>query len=199
MDALYWYHLFPIYKKTVSLQLIKEKMQAVFVLVLKVPLRVPWAVLTLPPCVVVVCVLNTCSPYPCHSGHRIVLHRRLPGLAQLATQEHQEHELRQPCVPQDHGGRRRRDPHRPAQRLHWPRLSASEWQPQPAVHSASTRGRRHRQQLSLVFGCTNAFQWQMKANRLLKFFNVGRMHKVSLAGSESRLARGNFQMFTNHF
>lgn len=133
--------------KTMSLQLIRETMQAVFmfVLVLKAPLHVPWAVLTLPPCVVVVCVLNTCSPYPCHSGHWIALHQRLPGLAQLATEEHQEHELRQPRVPQDHRGRRRWDSHWPTQRLHRSRLPASEWQPQPAVHSASTRGRRHRQ------------------------------------------------------
>lgn len=75
-----------------------------WVRMLKAPLCVPWAVLTLPPCVVVVCVLNTCSPYPCHSGHRIALHWRLPGLAQLAAQEHKEHELRQPCLPQNHRG-----------------------------------------------------------------------------------------------
>lgn len=129
---------------------------------LKAPLCVPWAVLTLPPCVVVVCVLNTCSPYPCHSGHRITLHRRLPGLAQLAAQEHQEHELRQPGLPQNHGGRWRRDPHRATQRDHWPRVPSSEWQPQSAIHSASSRGRHHRQQFSLVLWGTDALQCQMK-------------------------------------
>lgn len=131
---------------------------------LKAPLCVPWAVLTLPPCVVVVCVLNTCSPYPCHSGHRIAVHRRLPGVAQLAAQEHQEHELRQPSLPQNHGGRRRRDPHRPTQRLRRPYLPGSEWQPQSAIHSATSRGRCHRQQLSLVLGGADAVQWQMRGS-----------------------------------
>lgn len=133
----------------------------VCVRVLKAPLCVPWAVLTLPPCVVVVCVLNTCSPYPCHSGHWIALHRRLPGLAQLAAQEHQEHELRQPRLPQNHGGRRRRNPHRKTQRVHRSRLPSSEWQPQSAIHSASSRWRHHRQQFSLVLRGADALQWQM--------------------------------------
>lgn len=132
--------------------------------VLKAPLCVPWAVLTLPPCVVVVCVLNTCSPYPCHSGHRIAVHRRLPGVAQLAAQEHQEHELRQPSLPQNHGGRRRRDPHRPTQRLRRPYLPGSEWQPQSAIHSATSRGRCHRQQLSLVLGGADAVQRKMRGS-----------------------------------
>lgn len=168
-----------------------EMLQAVLcVLVPKVPLRVPWAVLTLPPFVVVVCVLNTCSPYPCHSGHRIDLHRRLPDMAQLATQKHQEHELRQPRVPQNNRGRWRRDPHWAAQRFHWPRLPASEWQPQPAVHSASTRGRRHRQQLSLVLWCTDAFQCQMRVKQVEKwrsemFLASGMMHKVSKWGKRA--------------
>lgn len=131
---------------------------------LKAPLCVPWAVLTLRPCVVVVCVLNTCSPYPCHSGHRNTLHRRLPGLAQLAAQEHQEHELRQPRLPQDHGGRRRRNPHRATQRVHRPRVPSSEWQPQSAILSTSSRGRHHRQQFPLVLGGADALQQQMKGS-----------------------------------
>lgn len=83
-------------------------------------------------------------------------------MAQLAAQEHQEHELRQPCLPQNHGGRRRRDPHRATQRIHRSRLPSSEWQPQSAVHSASTRGRHHRQQLSLVLGGADALQRQVR-------------------------------------
>lgn len=129
---------------------------------LKAPLCVPWAVLTLPPCVVVVCVLNTCSPYPCHSGHWITLHRRIPGLAQLAAQEHQEHELRQPSLPQNHGRRRRRNPHWTTQRVHRPRVPSSEWQPQSAIHSAPSRGRHHRQQLSLVLRGADALRQQMR-------------------------------------
>lgn len=128
------------------------------------PLCVPWAVLTLRPCVVVVCVLNTCSPYPCHSGHRITLHRRLPGLAQLAAQEHQEHELRQPRLPQDHRGRRRRNPHRATQRVHRPRVPSSEWQPQSAILSASSRGRHRRHQFPLVLGGADALRQQMKGS-----------------------------------
>ena len=130
--------------------------------VLKAPLCVPWAVLTLPPCVVVVCVLNTCSPYPCHSGHQLALLRRVPGLAQLAAQEHEEHELRQPCLSQNHGGRWRRDPHRAPQRVRRPRVSSSEWQPQSAIHSASSRRRQHRQQLPLVLRGSDALERQMR-------------------------------------
>lgn len=183
-----------------------------WVRVLKAPLCVPWAVLTLPPCVVVVCVLNTCSPYPCHSGHRITLHRRIPGLAQLAAQEHQEHELRQPRLPQNHGGRRRRDPHRATQRVHRPRVPSSEWQPQSAIHSASSRGRRHRQQLSLVLRGADALQRQMKeAAEERKEFGILQIWKYAqgfgkslLVGLErkSRLAHGHFLthiLFSNHW
>lgn len=148
------------------------KRVCVRVRVLKAPLCVPWAVLTLPPCVVVVCVLNTCSPYPCHSGHRITLHRRVPGLAQLAAQEHQEHELRQPRLPQNHGGWRRRNPHRTTQRVHRSRVSSSEWQPQSALHCPSSRGRHHRQQLSLVLRGTDALQRQMKKLQRKGVWNI---------------------------
>lgn len=130
--------------------------------VLKAPLCVPWAVLTLPPCVVVVCVLNTCSPYPCHSGHWIALHRRIPGLAQLAAEEHQEHEFRQPSLPQNYRGRWRRNPHWPTQRVYRSRLPSSEWQPQSAIHSTPSRGWHHRQQLSLVLRGADALQRKMK-------------------------------------
>ena len=72
----------------------------------------PWtcyASLTLPPfpcpCR---CVLNACSSYRCHSGVWPGLCRSLPGVAQLAAQLNKEHELRQPCLPQDHWRRRRR-------------------------------------------------------------------------------------------
>lgn len=59
------------------------------------------------------CVLNACSSYCCHSGVWPGLRWRLPDVAQLAAQLHQEHELRQPCLPQDHRrGRGGRDPHR---------------------------------------------------------------------------------------
>ena len=171
--------------------------------------------LTLPPCVVVVCacvcvcVLNTCSPYPCHSGHRIALHRRVPGLAQLAAQEHQEHELRQPRLPQDHGGRRRRDPHRATQRVHRPRVPSSEWQPQSAVHSAPSRGRRHRQQLSLVLGGADALQWEMReaTEEKEEYFGIwddGQgfdkslfVVHVGLVEGKSRLAHA--QNLTHHF
>ncbi len=85
------------------------------------------------------CVLNACSSYPCHSGHRPGVYRRLPGVAQLEETEHQEHELRQPCLPQDHRGRRRRNPHRP-QRADRPRLPCSEWQCQTAIPSTATGG-----------------------------------------------------------
>lgn len=159
-------------------------MKSVFVAgwVLKAPLCVPWAVLTLRPCVVVVCVLNTCSPYPCHSGHRITLHRRLPGLAQLAAQEHQEHELRQPRLPQDHGGRRRRNPHRATQRVHRPRVPSSEWQPQSAILSTSSRGRHHRQQFPLVLGGADALQQQMKGSlRYCRYAGLERKNSLAHA------------------
>lgn len=181
---------------------VRVNMKSVFVAgwVLKAPLCVPWAVLTLRPCVVVVCVLNTCSPYPCHSGHRITLHRRLPGLAQLAAQEHQEHELRQPRLPQDHGGRRRRNPHRATQRVHRPRVPSSEWQPQSAILSASSRGRHHRQQFPLVLGGADALQQQMKGS--LKYCSYAGMRNTIVARGLERknsLAHAHFHTgFLNH-
>lgn len=118
----------------------------------------PLAVLT--PAVCLDCVLNACSSYPCHSGHRPGVYRRIPGVAQLEETEHQKHELRQPRVPQDHRGRRRRDPHRP-QRANRPRLPCCEWQCQTAVPSTATGGRYPRPGSSLVHYDTYAFQCEV--------------------------------------
>lgn len=114
------------------------------------------------PAICVGCVLNACSSYPCHSGHRPDVYRRLPGVAQLEETEYQEHELRQPCLSQDHGGRRRRNSHRP-QRTDRPRLPSSEWQCQTAIPSTATGGRYPRPGSSLVLRGTYAVQ--CKVNR----------------------------------
>lgn len=110
------------------------------------------------------CVLNACSSYPCHSGHRPGVYRRLPGVAQLEETEHQEHELRQPCLPQDHRGGRRRNPHRP-QRADRPRLPCSEWQCQTAIPSTATGGWYPRPGSSLVLRGTYAVQRKVNKGR----------------------------------
>ncbi len=110
------------------------------------------------------CVLNACSSYPCHSGHRPDVYRRLPGVAQLEETKHQEHELWQPCLPQDHRGRRWRNPHRP-QRADRPRLPCSEWQCQTAIPSTATGGRYPRPGSSLVLRGTYAVQCKVNKGR----------------------------------
>lgn len=109
------------------------------------------------------CVLNACSSYRCHSGVRPGLHRGLPGVAQLAAQLHQEHELRQPRLPQNHRrGRGGRDPHRadgchgtpcapppvPSGRQHGSRGGGRGHL--PAVHCPASRGQHARSRDSLV-------------------------------------------------
>lgn len=127
------------------------------------------AVLTPSPCVG--CVLNACSSYPCHSGPHPGVHRRLPGLAQLEAAEHQEHELRQPSVPQDHRGRRRRDPHRP-QRADRTHLPSREWKRQAAVLSSPSCRRHPWPGRSLVLRGAHADQHKMRTE---KRFTAGLM------------------------
>lgn len=115
------------------------------------------------------CVLNACSSYPCHSGPHPGVHRRLPGLAQLEAAQHQEHELRQPSVPQDHRGRRRRDPHRP-QRADRPHLPSREWKCQAAVLSSPFSGRHPWPGRSLVLRGAHAGQHKVKTE---KYFAAG--------------------------
>lgn len=128
----------------------------------------PLAVLTPSSCVG--CVLNACSSYPCHSGPHHGVHRRLPGLAQLEAAQHQKHELRQPGVPQDHRGGRRRDPHR-AQRADRTHLPSREWKPQAAVLSSPFSGRDPRPGRSLVLRGAHAGQHKVKTEK--KSFTAG--------------------------
>lgn len=114
------------------------------------------------------CVLNACSSYRCHSGVRPGLHRSLRSVAQLETQLHQEHELWQSSLPQDHWwGWRGRDPHWADWRHGTPCTPSpiptgcqhgscgSRWH-MPAVHCPSTWGQHARPWYSLVHGAADA-------------------------------------------
>lgn len=144
---------------------------------LPAPHFTPWtgsASLTLPfpcPCR---CVLNACSSYRCHSGVRPGVCRGLHGVAQLAEQLHQKHELRQPRLPQDHRrGRGGRDPHRAVGRHGTPRApppvparsqhgcGGSRRRHLPAVHRPATGGQHARPGDSLVHGAAHALHGEV--------------------------------------
>lgn len=124
------------------------------------------------------CVLNACSSYRCHSGVWPGLRWSLPGLAELEAQLHQEHELWQPRLPQNHRRERGgRDPHwkdwlHGAPRAPPPISSGSQhgsyrsWRRHlPAVHCPATRGKHAWSRDSLVHGAAHALHCKVTPPR----------------------------------